>query len=476
MHEFPVCRFPEEAGVSTKGILTFAKKALESKLGYHSVVVLRHGKVAAKMNFAPYDDVTPHVMYSLSKSFCSAACGFAVAEGLLSWDSKVVDVLPECAPENPSEDLKKITLSHLLCMGSGLHPDSDSFAHDGGDWGKYTLSFPVIHEPGTYFHYNSHGTYLASRMVQKVAGMNIRDYLMPRMFDKLGIRKPDWDTCPAGVCCGGWGLHISSMDIAKFGQLLLQDGMWEGERVLPEGWVDNATSVHISNAHHNTNPDSDWNKGYGYQFWRCRFDRFRGDGMYGQYCVVDKKNDMVVAVTAGCNMIDVELNWVHEYLFDAANMEEGTEEEKAELEALLKNLAYPVPEGRGERAVNGTLTYQGDGGAYNLVFRQEDADGDIELSVERTVLPGHREVQKGRFAQGRFLENERPEGDGHAKQVAMMGAYGWQDGRLTLVMRTKEGPYSMDNTFRFEEDGVYVDGCSVAFPFVGEGIKLEGSI
>ena len=95
MYEFPVCRFPEEAGVSSKGVLTFVKKALESKLGYHSVVVLRHGKVAAKINFAPYDDKTPHVMYSLSKTFCSAACGFAVAEGLLSWDSKVVDVLPE---------------------------------------------------------------------------------------------------------------------------------------------------------------------------------------------------------------------------------------------------------------------------------------------------------------------------------------------------------------------------------------------
>lgn len=476
MHEFPVCRFPEEAGVSSKGILAFVKKALESKLGYHSVVVLRHGKVAAKINFGPYDDKTPHVMYSLSKSFCSAACGFAVAEGLLSWDSKVVDVLPECAPENPSEDLKKITLSHLLCMGSGLHPDSDGFDTHGGDWGKFTLSFPVVHEPGTYFHYNSHGTYLASRMVQKVAGMNIRDYLMPRMFDKLGIKKPDWDTCPQGVCCGGWGLHIASSDIAKFGQLLLQHGMWEGERVLPEGWVENATSVHISNAHHNPNPDSDWNKGYGYQFWRCRFGRYRGDGMFGQYCVVDEEKDMVVAVTAGCNKIDTELDWVHEYLFDAADMEAGTEAEKLELEALLANLAYPVPSGRGERAVNGTLVLENEEGKTVLTFAQQDADSDIMLTAQAYALPGEAVTQTIAFGQGEFRKTRYEDAPFCPMGMDILGAYGWQDGKLTLVARTPDGPYSMDNTFRFEEDGVYVDGCSVAFPFVGEGIKLEGSI
>ena len=478
MYEFPVCRFPEEAGVSSKGVLTFVKKALESKLGYHSVVVLRHGKVAAKINFAPYDDKTPHVMYSLSKTFCSAACGFAVAEGLLSWDSKVVDVLPECAPDNPSEDLKKITLSHLLCMGSGLHEDSDEFNGFVGveNWGKRTLSYPVVHEPGTYFHYNSHGTYLASRMVQKVAGMNIRDYLMPRMFEKIGIRKPEWDMCPQGVCCGGWGLHVSSMDVARFGQLLLQDGMWNGERVLPEGWVENASSVHIDNAHHMPGVENDWNQGYGYQIWRCRYGRFRGDGMFGQYCVVDKKNDMVVAVTAGCGEIEKELDWVHQYLFDAAGMEEGTTEEKQELAQMLENLAYPIPSGAGDRTVNGVVTYRYDDYEVDMEFSQEEVGGDIVVKAKQVVLPGQKEVVTLRFGEGHFVMGDSPAGDVLTKTVPVSGAYGWQDGKLTLVARTPYGPYTMDNTFRFEADGVYVDGSSVGYPFAYQNLKLEGTI
>ena len=476
MYEMPVCQFPEEAGVSSKGVLTFVKKALESKMGYHSVLVMRHGKIAATVNFGPYDEKTPHVMYSLSKTFCSAACGFAVAEGLLSWDSKVVDVLPECAPENPSEDLKKITLSHLLCMGSGLHPDSDAFGADGEDWGKRTLSYPVIHEPGTVFHYNSHGTYLASRMVQKVAGVNIRDYLMPRMFEKLGIEKPDWDVCPQGVCCGGWGLHLASRDVAKFGQMLLQNGVWNGEQVLPEGWVENASSIHIDNYNHDEGEPSDWNQGYGYQIWRCRYGRFRGDGMFGQYCVVDREKDMVVVCNAGCNDIAKELNWIHEYLFDAADMEEGTEEEKQELQSLLRDLAYPVPQGKGERAVNGLLTFRYEEGEINLAFAQQDADSDIVLTTEIIALPGETAKLDIVFGQGEFRTSRWGKTPFAPNGMEVMGAYGWQDGKLCMVARTKEGPYSMDNVLRFEEDGVYVDGCSVGIPFVGENLKLEGSI
>lgn len=475
MTDFPKCRFPEEAGVSTKGILHFIKSAVESGASFHSLMILRHGKEVACLNFAPYDDTTPHVLFSLSKSFCSAAAGFAVQEGLLSWDSRVCDVLPECAPENPSEDLKKITLSHLLCMGSGLDPKSDDFSSGVEDWGKATLSHPVVHEPGTHFHYNSHGTYLVSRMVQKVTGMNIRDYLMPRLFEPLGIEKPTWDTCPQGVCCGGWGLKLSARDIAKFGQLLLQKGMWQGRRVLPEGWMENATAVHIDNSNGRPRAWSDWHQGYGYQFWRCCFGRFRGDGMYGQICMVDEKKDMVIACTAGMNDLQHELNLLHG-LFDACDLEEGTEQEKAELEHALGCLGYAVPSGKGTRTVNGTLTYEAEQEKIELVFSQEAAGGVIRLDLQRNTLPGQKESVTLYFAQGQYLENPVTGEDAHTQGVHMMGAYGWQGNELVLTARTKDGPFTLNMRLKPSGDGWCLQNRSAGYPFGDETVYVKGAL
>ena len=112
----------------------------------------------------------------------------------------------------------------------------------------------------------------------------------------------------------------------------------------------------------------------------------------------------------------------------------------------------------------------------DLEFAQETVGGDIVVKAKQVVLPGLKEVVTLRFGEGKFVKGESLAGDLLTKTVPMSGAYGWQDGKLTLVARTAHGPYSMDNTFRFEADGVYVDGCSVAYPFAGENIKLEGSI
>lgn len=208
MQQLEHVRFPEEAGISSQGILNYIAAREEAGLEHHAIWVMRHGKVAAKLSYAPYDDHTPHMLFSLSKSFCSAAAGFAVQEGLLRWNTKLIDVLPEKFPAEPSDWLKSITLHDLLTMGSGLKPESDEV--DGEDWCSLILACDCDHEPGTHFHYNSHGTYLVSAMVQKVTGMTVRDYLVPRLFEPLGMMNvdgsaPRWDSCPDGINVGGWG-------------------------------------------------------------------------------------------------------------------------------------------------------------------------------------------------------------------------------------------------------------------------------
>ena len=350
MTPWTIVNTPEEAGISSRGLLNYLDAVAKApEVEHHAIMVLRHGKLAATMNFAPYDNQTPHMLFSLSKSFTSAAAGFAVQEGLLRWDTKVLDILADKAPENPSDWLGQITLSHLLMMGSGLDPKSDEVG--GEDWARAVLACECTHEPGTHFHYNSHGTYLVSCMVQRVTGMTVRDYLLPRLFEPLGIPEPVWDCCPAGINVGGWGLWLSCDSIARFGQCLLQKGVWEGRQLLPLEWFEKATVKQIDNSGGTEQPDNEWAQGYGYQFWRTRGNRFRGDGAFGQICMVSPELDMVVAITCGTNDMGREMQLLHEHLFPAAEMAPGTAEEQAQLQRRLAELAHPWPDDDGSGTV-----------------------------------------------------------------------------------------------------------------------------
>src|SRR5262249_44440355 len=138
----------------------------------------------------------------------------------------------------------------------------------GGDnWIKTFLSQPVEHEPGTFFLYNTGATYMQAAIVQKLTGMKLIDYLKPRLLEPLGIEDTWWEESPQGINMGGFGYNIRTEDIACFGQMYLQEGIWNGKRILSESWVDQASTSHISNG---TDPNSDWAQGYGFQFWRCK--------------------------------------------------------------------------------------------------------------------------------------------------------------------------------------------------------------
>lgn len=453
---WPAVSCPEDAGVSSKGLLDYLDAVAASGLEHHAIVVLRHGKPACRMDFAPYDAQTPHLLFSLSKSFTSAAAGFAVQEGLLRWDSRVCDILPEAMPENADENLKSVTLHHLLCMGSGLRPESDEVW--GEHWAKDVLSFGCDRAPGTHFHYNSHGTYLVSCMVQKAAGQTVRDYLMPRLFEKLGIPKPEFDLSPEGVCCGGWGLHLSAESIARFGQCLLQNGVWQGEQVLPPEWLAKAKAFQISNADSQTDPDSEWAQGYGYQFWRCREGRYRGDGMYGQICMVDEKLDMVVAVTAGLNDMGKEIELLREHLFPAARMEPGTEADKAALKARLAALCHPWPENDGSGTMEEAdyesgdrvlrFHFRKDGISFDYLPENDDMGGNVGMGLHRVV-----------------------ESQDTPSSFKFLGKCGWREGALRFVFRTPEAPFMMKGTCVFSGDEMALETEGVGLPTLKTTLK-----
>ena len=334
---------PEDQGVSSAGVRAFVEAANGRINTLHSFVLVRHGHVVAEGWWKPEAADKPHVMHSLSKSFTSTAVGLAIEEGKLSLDDRVLKFFPDDAPTEPSENLRAMRVRDLLTMTCGH--DVELKRADNVPWVKAFLGHPVPHAPGTHFQYNSLGTHMLSAIVTKVTGQTLLEYLTPRLFQPLGIDNPEWPASPQGNTTGGWGLKIRTEDVAKFGQLYLQKGKWNGRQLVPAKWVEEATRFQVPNrdAPSGRGHKPDWQAGYGYQFWRCQHNAYRGDGANGQLCVVLPELDAVLAVTADTGNMQNELNVIWETLLPA--MHAGTlppnPVEEAKLKQVLASLEVP---------------------------------------------------------------------------------------------------------------------------------------
>ena len=331
---------PEAQGISSAAIRAYLEAADKEVKAMHSFMLVRHGKVVAEAWWKPETAEKPHQMWSLSKSFTSTAVGMAVADGKLKVEDKVLSFFPKDAPADASEHLKAMTVQDLLTMTCGH--ETEGKMRGEAHWAKAFLAQPVPHAPGTHFQYNTPGTYMLSSIVSKVTGQSVLDYLQPRLFQPLGITNPEWGTSPQGVTLGGYGLLVRTEDIAKFGQLYLQKGQWNGKQLIPASWVAQASAKQVPNDAGKKAPEkSDWAQGYGYQFWQCRHGAFRGDGKDGQYCIVLPGQDAVVAITAQTGDMQQELNLVWDYLvpaFQNASLPEQPEE-VAKLKTLAEGLS-----------------------------------------------------------------------------------------------------------------------------------------
>lgn len=233
-------------------------------------------------------------MYSVSKSFTSTAIGFAVEEGLLSLDAKVIDFFPEYHPAKPDEKLEKMTVRHLLTMTSGKNP-SLLLDKTKDRWVKDFFDSPWISEPGKMFLYVSENIYMLCAILVRVTGISVTEFLTPRLYEPLGIPVPYWETDHHGVEVGGWGLMLPAEDFAKFTLCYAQNGVYEGRQVIPAWWVQEATSVHSDNS---ANRDLDASAGYGYCFWQCggAENTYRADGMFSQFGIVFKDYDAQLVI------------------------------------------------------------------------------------------------------------------------------------------------------------------------------------
>jgi CubicO group peptidase (beta-lactamase class C family) len=448
---------PEAQGIPSSAILAFVEAAEAKNLGVHSVMVLRHGHVVAEGWWAPYGKDDPHMLYSLSKSFTSTAAGLAVAEKKLTLDDSVLSAFPEDAPASPSDNLKGMRLRDLLAMSTGHHADDVERGFSfGGDevLTKAFLALPVAHKPGTHFWYNTPATYMASAMVQKATGQKVVDYLKTRLFDPLGISGQTWEESKQGVTLGGFGLKIKTEDIARFGQLYLKKGMWSGQRLLPAEWIAAATARQTSNG---SSPTSDWEQGYGYQFWRCRHGLYRGDGAFGQYCIVMPEQDAVVAITSGTRDMGAIMNLVWDHIL--AGMKVGAlpadAKSRAALTAKLAALAMPVQPG------DATAARAAEVSGRTYAFPKND-DGieslAIEVGPEGTTLRITQNGREGRVpcGHGTWKRGGVLAVTGGAQPVAASGAWTAAD-TYTARLWMYESPFQWTLGLRFEGDALHVD-------------------
>lgn len=292
----------------------------------HSLMILRHGQVVHEQWFLDNAPEKPHVLHSVSKTFTSTAVGFAVQEGLLKVSDKVISFFPDLLPEDVSDNLKDMEIFDLLTMTTGNDKafNTNSLTADD-NWAKCFLANPVEHTPGTFYAYNTLGTYMLSAIVQKVTGQRVVDYLQPRLFDPLGIEPPYWQLSPQGINTGGFGLYLKTEDLAKMGQFYLQKGKWNGKQLLNASWIEEASSKQVPCVPAGSRPDTpgldyvnnDWTQGYGYQIWRCRHNAYRADGANGQYIIVLPDYDAVIVATSNTGKLQTVLNGFWDYLLPA---------------------------------------------------------------------------------------------------------------------------------------------------------------
>ncbi|MGW0082689.1 serine hydrolase domain-containing protein [Streptomyces sp. NPDC003393] len=357
---------PAASGVSSRSITALLDRLQARSVECHSLVIVHRGHVVAEGWWAPYSAERPHLLYSLTKSFTSVAVGLAIADGLLSLDDRVVDVLPDHVPADVSERGERITVHHLLSMTAGHVADSldEAWRLEPDDLVKGFLRVPFPAVEGTRHAYDNSTTYVLARMVERVTGRGLPEFLDERLFEPMGVEQAEWDRVKSGAAFGFHGLHLTTESIAAFGELLLGGGRWGDRQLVPRAWVELATRRHIGcGPAEEGGPDApDFSHGYGYQFWMSPHG-YHGHGAFGQQCVVVPSHDLVVAATAQTEAQDL-LDALWECLLPGVGHADSAQDDEI-LADRLRRLSLPSVPGsaRPGRSVTARLDARPEGSA-----------------------------------------------------------------------------------------------------------------
>lgn len=326
---------PHEKGVQASYLSDMLDALEQAGIEMHSLLVSVDNEVIFEGFWDPYGPETPHIVHSLTKLFTNAAAGVAVTNGDLNLDDRLIDIFPELAPENPSENLQKVTLRYLITMNGGY-----GRMISGSEWRPLKTSWleaffaePVPYEPGTHYQYSSGNAYAVSAMVQRATGKTCLDLLLESGFSELGMEHFTWDLSPEGICSGGNGVTCTTEDMLKVGNLFLNMGQWNGKQILTEEWCRMAIGL-----------DKVYEGQGDYAFhWSDMHDgNYTATGSYGQIVILVPELNMVVAATAGTSKSSLEYQLINENLIERVKSDRAQEKTLAVKARRLNLLENPI--------------------------------------------------------------------------------------------------------------------------------------
>jgi CubicO group peptidase (beta-lactamase class C family) len=465
---------PGEVNVNSQRILDFLEEIRKKGIDLHSLMVIRHGKVAAEGYWTPYAPEKTYTLFSASKTFTALAVGFVYDEGLIAPERPVLEFFPEVRSEEVCPNMRKVTVHHLLTMNVGFEEDPHDFPFEepDTDWIRNFFRADVPCEPGSHFTYSTHASYLLSAIVQRVTGRTVWAYLKEKLFGKLGFENEWWEESPQHISVGGWGLMVTTEDFAKLGQFLLQKGMWNGEQLLSRYWVQEMTSRQVDSKNHpvaNPQDAADFHAGYGYQTWRCRKeDAYMASGGFGQHVIVLPRQDAVIAMTCGTHQ-DGYLTAFWEKLFPAFDLvQESAKEQEHILSERLKTLQIPYADGSSH---NEKMEQYLDGRRYRLhrnkygytavtfAFPDVAEQSSVEPSVwfEMGEKKFQVKMEYRRWVDGiTCIRTEETDTDWNVIYQDISACYAWDQDVLEIRTVFDHTPFYDTLRFVFEEEKVMI--------------------
>lgn len=449
--------------LSISALNRFYAQTREKGCSIHTLVIYKDGECLARLASEPYDCADKRQVYSLSKSFCSTAVGLAVDEGLFSLNDRIVDLFPESAPEVISENLSKMTVRHILTMNSGTHACHFPDVARADDVARAFLGGEFPSEPGTHFTYDTAATLMLSTLVQKYTKMTVLDYLYAKLFRYMDISGVRWQATPHGICEGGVGIHVSVDDIAKLGLLYLNRGIYNGKRLLSEKWISEASLPHSDNSG-NGNPD--WCAGYGYQFWVNAREGYRGDGAYGQVCMILPERNAVIAIQAETRNMQQEVMCIYTLV---ESMLCGNDEDSEELSlpqyAPLSSDAKELPFGgklyfadQNPMGITSFYVQNESDDTIRFVMNTEDRELIIRAGNGHWVYDNRftaKAMMPGLWPQI-YLDTER--------ELWGAASYSIEEGSIKICFRLKNSPHTLLYSLTLDQNSANISIETTAVP------------
>ncbi len=476
MKEFFTYTTPEKVGVSSENVIKFMTELEHFGVYLHSFALIKGNEVFAEMYRKPFKKDELHRMYSTTKTFASMALGILIGEGKVKLDDKVIKFFPEYA-DCKYQRVLDMTIEDMLrmstCFSYGTTYGAHGPAYKQENWVSTFFNTDTSHPSGTLFNYDTSASYMCNVIVERITGMPFIEFLKERALNKTGFSKDSKVLkAPEGYTWGGSALLASTLDLARLARLVMLDGEWDGEQLLPRDYVVAAKSNLIDNCQ-NGFRTTHGGHGYGYQIWRTVDNTFSFLGMGEQLAICMPEEDLLFVCTADCQGIagisrsTIYINLWH-FIKDTIVKGELPENTAAynKLRELCENSDFPVFPGEvtsplADKVKNRKYILENNNmGITEIAFDYDNAGNGV---MKYTNAQGYKELK---FGIGKYIIDTFPQ-DGYFGETI-----GVDCGRRYRCISS--GAWSTPTTLHIKSDLIddYFGNLSITAVFKGDEIAI----